>query len=301
MMVGCSLQPCPGRLAALVLSMLLPFITENTHVDIMTGCLSLLTLPSFSPGAVPHALLHLLQDALAYAAADHTLGCLSRCGSTPIKAVVVDAAAAAAPEGPWPALTSQPAWRHVPAGAWAGGSSVLRLASSSQPSLTAATADGSSPATALPSARVCTAGCEADAEDVAPRLAPAVVAPAAALPWPIPARRPDASAATLAGCRLSIPVHSPTTAAAASAAEQPASICCAQLLAAPYRVPQRRTLEELAAAHVAGRPGKPCAWPQLPAGPQLQPATAVWTAAPIPLYLMAALNWTIDCNRQPRC
>ena len=108
------------------------------------------------------------------------------------------------------------------------------------------------------------AGLSADAEDVAPRL-PAVPS---ATPYLPPARREGATTAVLAGCALAYP-------APAQPAQQPAA----------YVPPHRRTAEQQAAVAEAGRPGRPCPFPYLSAGPLTQPAVE----APWPLYRLALL------------
>ena len=110
-------------------------------------------------------------------------------------------------------------------------------------------------------------GLSTDAEDVAPRM-PA--APSAA-PYLPPARRESATAAVLAGYALAYP----TLAQPAQPAQQPAA----------YVPPHRRTAEQHAAAAEAGRPGRPCPFPFLTAGPLPQPAAE----APWPLYRLALL------------
>ena len=103
-----------------------------------------------------------------------------------------------------------------------------------------------------------------DAEDVAPRMP---TAPSAS-PYIPPTRREGATAAILAGCPLAYP-------APAHPAQQPAA----------YVPPHRRTAEQHAATAEAGRPGRPCPFPYLTAGPLPQPAAE----APWPLYRLALL------------
>ena len=120
--------------------------------------------------------------------------------------------------------------------------------------------------------------CPVDAVDVAPRTpTPRAASPSApCLAYCPPARRPGASPAVLAGCRLPHPVFEACTATATAAATT------APLPA--YVPPQRRTAEQAAAAAAAPRPGRPCAFPSLTANPQPQPS-----AAPFSLYLLALL------------
>ena len=106
----------------------------------------------------------------------------------------------------------------------------------------------------------------ADAEEVAPHT----LLPAAA--YLAPALRANASAATVAG--------RPYPRLAAMAVAVPAAH------PAPYTLPQRRTAEQQAAVEAAGRPGRPCPYPLLVAGPQL-PAVAAAPAAARPSILLA--------------
>ena len=161
---------------------------------------------------------------------------LSHCDSSRIAAVHLDTALAALLDAAaFPALPGRsPAAPHALAGAWAA---------RQQPAASAA----------APSA---------DAEDVLPKAA----APAG--PYLPPALRPEAGAATLAGCCL------PRPAAAPQPAPRPA----------PYVPPHRRTAEQQAAAAAAPRPGRPFPFPALTAGPQPLPQLP-----PLPLYRLALL------------
>ncbi|KAL4437034.1 hypothetical protein ABPG75_004173 [Micractinium tetrahymenae] len=80
-------------------------------------------------------------------------------------------------------------------------------------------------------------------------------------------------------------------------ATTPATTTSAKPSAKPYKVPQHSTWAEQAAAAEAGRPRRPCAWPQLTAGPQR--LTAVWDAAPCPIYRMALFNWSANSLVKP--
>lgn len=106
-----------------------------------------------------------------------------------------------------------------------------------------------------------------EAEDVGPR--PSVTPVAAYLP---PARRAGASEALLAGSTF------PRT-ALVSPAPAPQQV-------AAYKPPQRRSAAEQAAAAEAGRPGRPCPFPQLVPGPQL-PLAPLTTVLQGTTYLLA--------------
>ena len=100
----------------------------------------------------------------------------------------------------------------------------------------------------------------AEAIDVVPKAA------APAQPYMPPALRSCASPATLAGCSMPRPAA-------------PTAAC-----PAPYVPPHRRITEQRAAAAAAPRPGRPCPFPALTAGPQPAPLPA-----PLPLYRLALL------------
>ena len=122
--------------------------------------------------------------------------------------------------------------------------------------------------------------CPVDAVDVAPRTPTPTAASSSApcLAYSPPARRPGASPAVLAGCRLPHPVVEAQEACAATTTTATTAPVPA------YEPPQRRTAEQAAAAAAAPRPGRPCAFPTLTAGPQPQPSVA-----PFSLYLLALL------------
>ena len=196
----------------------------------------------------------------------------SRTSSFEIPAQQAGLAALASPQdiSLWPSLSSAtPAPARSLAGCWA----------TRQPSILPTPAPTTTTNTAA-------CGCQADAEDVLPRYfnttrtcddtAPAAdmhqATTSAYLP---PARRLGASPASLAGHVY------PTWSIA--------DICCrhqAPAVEAPaaYVPPQRRTPAEQAVAATAGRPGRPCAFPALTAGP-LPERPAPLPAAP--MYLMA--------------
>ncbi|KAI7838727.1 hypothetical protein COHA_007523 [Chlorella ohadii] len=114
-----------------------------------------------------------------------------------------------------------------------------------------------------------------DAIDVQPKAA------APAQPYVPPALRPGAGAATLAGCPLPRPI-APTPAPCT----------------APYIPPYRRTAEQQAAAAAAPRPGRPCAFPALTAGP-----VSASLPAALPLYRLALLSSSqpLRCVWYARC
>ena len=129
-------------------------------------------------------------------------------------------------------------------------------------------------------------GCQADAEDVLPRYfntTPACIVntpaadmhEAATSTYLPPACRLGASPASLAGH-----VYPSWSIADICRRHQAPAV----VAPAAYVPPQRLTPAEQAVAATAGRPGRPCAFPALTAGP-LPEAPATLTAAPV--YLMA--------------
>lgn len=99
-----------------------------------------------------------------------------------------------------------------------------------------------------------------------------------------PALRASTCAAMLAGCPYTRPAM-PNPLAAARQACLPVA-APEPLPAVPYKLPQRRSAEEQAAIEAAGRPGRPCPFPLLVAGPLLPPLAATAPAA-IPSFLQA--------------
>jgi hypothetical protein len=214
---------------------------------------------------------------------------LHNASSARIAAVHADAAVAACEQelvldaASFPALTPAPAPARPLAGFWAQRNSQQTAAA------TAAlhTLTPSPAACEAPSRPCC---CQDDAEDVLPRASlpttttgtmctapPPHTVSAAYLP---PARRAGASATLWAGCRITYP-----------SLEAHLCHCLAPAaVVAPYKPPQRRTAEEQAAAAAAPRPGRPCAFPQLLAGPQPEALACTPSQLPTPRYLMALLG-----------
>ncbi|KAL4430686.1 hypothetical protein ABPG75_005942 [Micractinium tetrahymenae] len=198
--------------------------------------------------------------------------CLPRTMSPRIPACYTPVAAeAAAGAEAWPTLpsTARPAHPACPASFWVRHASQPTPCSSTDNSSSSDNSSIAAPST--PAAA--DAPCTAFADDVAP--VPATQP--AAKPWCIPARRLDAPALVQAGCaydRAAITLTLRDFGATHScqqplpAPTSPCTTTIANPSAKPYKVPQRRTWAEQAAAAEAGRPGRPCAWPQLTAGPQ---------------------------------
>ncbi|KAL4437007.1 hypothetical protein ABPG75_004146 [Micractinium tetrahymenae] len=239
--------------------------------------------------------------------------CFSRAGSA-IAAMHVDdaltadeypslhGAAPAAPHGVWAARLAAAA-PAAPASPDTPAADGTHSAASEQRSPTAPSTPAAADVARLPFA-------DEVAAKPADELAPSAAATPAAKAWQIPARRLDAPALIQAGCAydpaavtLALaafgatdscqqPLPAPTTPATTTSATT-----SAKPSATPYKVPQRRGWDELVAAAEAGRPGRPCAWPQLTAGPQR--LTAVWDAAPCPIYRMALFNWSANSLVKP--
>lgn len=121
--------------------------------------------------------------------------------------------------------------------------------------------------------------CQADAEDVYPRLPLLVplLVPVSATPYQIPARRGGAPEATVTGCLC------PRPALPLSSAKQQ-QVPEAAPVVLPYKAPQRRSTAEQAAVAEAARPVRSCPFPLLLAGPQLPSAPAL---PPTTSYLLA--------------
>ncbi|PSC75726.1 short-chain dehydrogenase [Micractinium conductrix] len=136
----------------------------------------------------------------------------------------------------WPRLAEQEAPCTPTAPVWAA-------------RVTPSTASAAAPTTATPTPTVPTRPLLIlkEAEDVLPRT------PARPAPYLLPARRADASAATLAGGALVLPTF---------AAPAPTPSPC-------YTPPAKRTAAQHAAAAAAPRPGRTCPFPSLTAGPLL--------------------------------
>ena len=198
-------------------------------------------LQSRSLTSSPHTLTPPLQTStLAY-----SRSCSARIGAVHEVAPLSSAA-------DWPRLAEQEAPCTPAAPVWAA-------------RVTPSTASAAAPPTATPTPTVptCTLLILEEAEDVLP------CTPARPAPYLPPARRANASAATLAGCTLVLPTF---------AAPAPTPSPC-------YTPPAKRTAAQHAAAAAAPRPGRTCPFPSLTAGPLLP----VCSPAPAPRAYLSAL------------
>ena len=188
---------------------------------------------------------HTLTPPLQTSTLSYSRSCSARIGAVHEVAPLSSAA-------DWPRLAEQEAPCTPAAPVWAA-------------RVTPSTASAAAPPTATPTPTVptCTLLILEEAEDVLP------CTPARPAPYLPPARRANASAATLAGCMLVLPTF---------AAPAPTPSPC-------YTPPAKRTAAQHAAAAAAPRPGRTCPFPSLTAG-QLLP---VCSPAPAPCAYLSAL------------